>query len=216
VPFENLDIHSNKWIELENSFKKVVLHHRGGFCYELNGLFFQLLQAFGFDCFLISGCVANDQGVFGPEFDHMAIIVRVEGELYLVDVGFGEFSLEPLKISKGESIFDPRGTFRFDNYDDGRILIQKVIGRKVIPKYHFSLKERLPGDFKEMCKFHQTDPSSPFTKRLLCSFPVPNGRITLTGSVLRITRENSVEQRKINSKEELSEILLNYFGMGEW
>lgn len=44
IPFENLDIHTGKKIELENTYDKVVSKGRGGFCYELNGLFYLLLK----------------------------------------------------------------------------------------------------------------------------------------------------------------------------
>ncbi|MCH2084218.1 MAG: arylamine N-acetyltransferase [Saprospiraceae bacterium] len=46
IPFENLDIHVNKRIiiDYERIFEKVVLHRRGGFCYEWNGLFYHLLE----------------------------------------------------------------------------------------------------------------------------------------------------------------------------
>ncbi|HYK47600.1 MAG TPA: arylamine N-acetyltransferase, partial [Parafilimonas sp.] len=42
VPFENLDIHYKTPIELNvpRIFEKVVHNKRGGFCYELNGLFY--------------------------------------------------------------------------------------------------------------------------------------------------------------------------------
>ena len=41
VPFENLDIHLGREIVLADDllFDKIVRRHRGGFCYELNGLF---------------------------------------------------------------------------------------------------------------------------------------------------------------------------------
>ena len=50
VPFENLDIHRGQPIVLDTDkiFEKVVHHRRGGFCYELNGLFFHLLATLGF------------------------------------------------------------------------------------------------------------------------------------------------------------------------
>ena len=50
VPFENLDIHYGRTIELDldKIFNKVVVDHRGGFCYELNGLFGELLSMLGF------------------------------------------------------------------------------------------------------------------------------------------------------------------------
>lgn len=45
VPFENLDIHMGNVIELSlpKLYKKIVVDRRGGFCYELNGLFYWLL-----------------------------------------------------------------------------------------------------------------------------------------------------------------------------
>jgi N-hydroxyarylamine O-acetyltransferase len=46
VPFENLDIHLGREILLDENrlFDKIVTERRGGFCYELNGLFTALLQ----------------------------------------------------------------------------------------------------------------------------------------------------------------------------
>src|SRR5215471_13583888 len=86
VPFENLDIHLGRRIELSNSYNKIVNHRRGGFCYELNGAFFQLLKLIGFDVKLISARVRNKEKSFGAEFDHMAIIAKTEDTKYLVDL----------------------------------------------------------------------------------------------------------------------------------
>ncbi len=49
IPFENLDIHYKIPIELNlaNTFEKVVIKGRGGFCYELNGIFHELLIQLG-------------------------------------------------------------------------------------------------------------------------------------------------------------------------
>ncbi|MEP6788502.1 MAG: arylamine N-acetyltransferase, partial [Acidobacteriota bacterium] len=50
VPFENLDIHWKRPIVLDTDrfYEKIVINGRGGFCYELNGLFNELLIAIGF------------------------------------------------------------------------------------------------------------------------------------------------------------------------
>ena len=55
VPFENLDIHLDRPIVLDVDalFEKVVRRRRGGFCYELNGLFGWLLGELGFDATMI-------------------------------------------------------------------------------------------------------------------------------------------------------------------
>ena len=51
APFENLDIHLGRPIVLDQDalFDKIVRRRRGGFCYELNGLFALLLRELGFE-----------------------------------------------------------------------------------------------------------------------------------------------------------------------
>ena len=82
IPFENLDIHYGKKIILDYQkiFQKIVDQKRGGFCYELNGLFYHLLYHLGFDCFVVSAKVRNEaSGEYGKEFDHMMSVVNIEG-----------------------------------------------------------------------------------------------------------------------------------------
>src|SRR5919107_4778825 len=89
VPFENLSIHAGEPVVLDDDslFEKVVGRRRGGFCYELNGLFAALLRALGFRVEMLSAAVAKPSGEFGREFDHMALLVHA-GERWLADVGF--------------------------------------------------------------------------------------------------------------------------------
>ena len=54
VPFENLDIQNKIKIDLDNLFDKIVIRNRGGFCYELNGLFYKLLKQIGFAVRMVS------------------------------------------------------------------------------------------------------------------------------------------------------------------
>src|SRR5262245_59151663 len=66
VPFENLSIHAQQPIVLDDAalFEKIVVRRRGGFCYELNGLFSALLRELGFAVSRLSAQVANDTGEF--------------------------------------------------------------------------------------------------------------------------------------------------------
>jgi N-hydroxyarylamine O-acetyltransferase len=127
IPFENLDIHAGKPIKLsiKNFYEKIVIHKRGGFCYELNGLFFELLSVLGFNAYMVSARVFETQDTFGDEFDHLTIIVVIDGINWLVDVGFGEFAFAPLKISIGEEQKDERGVFRINNFDNNYLVVQK-------------------------------------------------------------------------------------------
>jgi arylamine N-acetyltransferase len=102
VPFENLDIPLKIPIRLELPllYDKIVVRRRGGFCYELNGLFCELLTAMGFQVCMLSARVRRDHGGFGPEFDHMLLKVQLD-EPWLVDVGFGESFVDPIIFHAG-------------------------------------------------------------------------------------------------------------------
>jgi N-hydroxyarylamine O-acetyltransferase len=103
VPFENLSIHYGQPIILDEAalYEKIVRRHRGGFCYELNGLFAWLLRQLGFGVTLLSAGVAQASGTYSPEFDHLALLVRhVEGADWLADVGFGELFRRPPRLQR--------------------------------------------------------------------------------------------------------------------
>ena len=57
IPYENLDIHLGVPLTLdpERIFAKLVDERRGGWCYEMNGLFGHVLDSLGFDVRRVSG-----------------------------------------------------------------------------------------------------------------------------------------------------------------
>lgn len=182
VPFENLDIQYGIPIDLriESLFNKVVNQRRGGFCFELNGLFYELLKGFGFNVRLISAQVYSKDGQVGQPFDHAAIIVTIEDDEFLVDVGYGEFSIEPLKIVLNEPIWDERGRFIMERFGEAQILVSRLDHAKKKSEYVFDLKGYELTAFEELCYYHQTSPNSPFTQRKLITIPTQNSLFTLT------------------------------------
>ncbi len=78
VPFENLDIHLGRPIVLDERalFTKIVGHRRGGFCYELNGLFAAFLRDLGFGVTMLAAQFPRDDGRTAPEMDHLVLLVQ--------------------------------------------------------------------------------------------------------------------------------------------
>jgi N-hydroxyarylamine O-acetyltransferase len=118
VPFENLDIHLGREIRLSSKhiYEKIVLKRRGGFCYECNMLFFDLLDALGFRVEYLPARMVKRAAV-GPEFDHMVLLVALEHK-YLVDVGNGQSCREPLRIDGANSATSEGYTCRVGAYGD--------------------------------------------------------------------------------------------------
>ena len=214
VPFENLDIHWKRPIVLDRAlfYDKIVSARRGGFCYELNGLFETLLQELGFQTRLVSARVFNGKE-HGPEFDHAAIIVSIEGEEYLVDVGFGAFTAEPLLFVTDVEQRDATGTFLIRKREDEYFEVLKRESGLWRSEYIFLDIARNLSEFAEMCDFQQYAPESHFRKGKLCSIMTSTGRKTLTDKSFIITENKKKNERLLNSEHEFDALLSTEFGI---
>ncbi|MBX7061694.1 MAG: arylamine N-acetyltransferase [Pyrinomonadaceae bacterium] len=215
VPFENLDIHWHRPIvlDVDRFYSKVVGEGRGGFCYELNGLFNELLAAFGFSTRLISAGVFGADGVLGPEFDHAAIITTIDEDEFLVDVGFGDFTAEPLRFVVGETQYDRNGLFRIEKTEDSGFLVSKLTADRWKDQYIFKDTARELSEFAEMCDFQQYSPESTFTKRRVCSILTDGGRKTLSDKAFIVTVGDERVEEPIADEREFYRCLEREFGI---
>jgi N-hydroxyarylamine O-acetyltransferase len=192
----------------------VINKRRGGFCYELNGLFYELLRSIGFHVIMVSARVFNNQQqTFSPEFDHLTIIAEINSTDYLVDVGFGEFAFLPLRIELNKIQDDERGSFRIEKYDDEYYKVNKLVDENWITEYMFSSRERDLSEFKDMCLYHQTSPHSHFTQNKLCSLATEKGRITVTTDKIKIKEGDTITELPVHSEEEFLSGLERYFNI---
>ncbi len=214
VPFENLDIHWKRPIVVDTTkfYKKIVGEKRGGFCYELNGLFNELLVSLGFKTRLISARVFNGTE-YGPEYDHATIIVTIGDEEFLADVGFGDFAAEPLRFVLDEEQEDATGIFVIRKFDDDYLEVAKRDGDGWKSQYIFKDIARELSEFAEMCDFQQYSPDSHFTKGKVCSLMTENGRRTLTNDKFIITTNGQKKETSVMSEEMFDRILREHFGI---
>ena len=216
VPFENLSIHSHEPIVLNDTalFEKIVTRRRGGFCYELNGLFAALLREVGFEVAMLSAQVASQQREFSGDFDHMTLMVGLNKERWLADVGFGDSFIEPLTLAI--NIEDQQRDNRYRIVSDERerlVLERAAIDDDWKPQYRFSLQPYQYPDYAEMCGYHQISSESHFTQQRICSRLTPEGRISLSDMRFIITENGVRTERPVKNAQEYSEILRERFGI---
>jgi N-hydroxyarylamine O-acetyltransferase len=214
VPFENLSIHASEPVVLEDGalFDKVVARRRGGFCYELNGLFAALLRSLGFHVEMLSAAVAKRDGGFGPEFDHMALLVTLE-ERWLADVGFGDSFVEPLLLDERAEQAQGARAYRIDEDGSRLVMLRRDDGGAWEPQYRFGLEPHTFADYAEMSRFHQTSPESHFTKGRVCSRLTDGGRVTLSGTRLITSSGGEKVERELGTDGEYAVALLEHFGI---
>lgn len=215
IPFENLSIHSGQKITLDKDLlsNKILYSGRGGYCYELNGMFYNLLKELGFKVKMISARVNNGKGGWGPEFDHLALLVTFSmGDEWLADVGFGDNFIEPKKFELGTVQTDPNGYFKIIKYDERYFeLLRSPNGKEFKGEYIFTLKERKWGEFEGMNSYHQTSPDSHFTRNKICSIATDKGRITLSENKLTVTENGVKKETELKDEIEFDQKLFDLF-----
>ncbi len=209
VPFENLSIHLGEPIVLDEDALagKIVDRHRGGFCYELNGLFASLLRALGFPVALLSARVFTPQGGLTHPFDHLVVRVDLD-DRYLVDVGFGAHASYPLRLDWPEPQPDPGGEFLVVDGPDGDVDVLK----DGTPQYRAEARPRTLADFGPTCWWQQTSPDSHFTRSLTCSRQTPEGRVTLSGNRLITTTAGERTETALDGDDAVREAYRTRFG----
>jgi len=218
VPFENLDVRLKRPIQLSEQalWNKIVIQKRGGFCYELNGLFASLLNEIGFDVTYLNARVYNREGELGIDYDHLALFVKIPGQSapWLADVGFGDSFNEPLNFEdRGEQLQGLRA-YRLEETPSGYITWQKNYDGSWERQYFFDLQpHNFPADYEAACFYHQTSPESSFTLGSIISRATRDGRVSLEDGRLILTSNGLREERPIASNEEYHALLREYFGV---
>jgi len=193
VPFENLDIHLGRRLVLdpEVNYEKIVERRRGGWCFELNGLFARLLESLGFEVTLLGSSVHGTDWV-SQELAHLLLLVELD-EPYIADVGFGA----------GQE-FDPMPLAELPDR-----VIPHLDGLSV----HFTTMPRAIGDFKAVCDELQTSPESGFVRTRVAHLAVPGGRVSLRELTLTERVGDHVSERELSGEDEWRAVLSDRFGL---
>ena len=220
VPFENLDIHLGRPIVLDEDalFDKIVRRRRGGFCYELNGLFAALLRDLGFTVSLLAAQFPGEPGQTAPEFDHLTLLVRTaDGDgAWLADVGAGRGSpAGPLRLVAAIDQPDPvtNAVFRLEIEGDALRLWRRGTEGEWERQYRFSLRPRALAEFEIGCRYHQSSPESPFTRGRICTRLSPAGRITLSERRLITTSDGERTEEDLADEAAVATTLRERFGI---
>jgi len=216
VPFENLDIGLKRSIKIDEAsiWDKVVVNRRGGFCYELNGLFAWLLKQIGFDVTYLNARVFNREGNLGIDFDHLALLVQIpdQPERWLADVGFGDSFTEPLNFQERREQVQGLRAYRLDKIPEGYVVWQRNFDGTWERQYFFDLQShKFPEEYESACLYHQTSSESSFTRGSIISTATPDGRVSLEDGQLIVTTNGLRTEQPVANTEEYHTLLKRHF-----
>jgi len=211
IPFENLNVALGVRVELglDVLAAKILDRRRGGFCYELNGLFAHLLAALGFQVTLLAARVWTGTQ-WGPPLDHVALRVRdADGTDWLADVGFGEHSRYPLRADERGEQDDPNGRFRLVSVEGGDVDVL----RNDEPQYRLEPHPRDLPEFTAMSWYQTHSPASHFTRSTVCSRQTARGRVSISGHKLIVTEDGVRTETALPDAAALAGAYAQHFGV---
>lgn len=179
IPYENLDVMLGHGASRDPDviFEKIVTGGRGGWCYEMNGLFAWALEAIGFRITRLAAGVDREQRGDVALGNHLALWVHLEEGDYLADVGFGDGALLPLPLCEHAVEHGPLRFrlerlagkwWRFHNHPAG-----------AVGSFDFELRAADEGLLDEKCHWLQSEPESPFRTAGVCMRHLPEGGVLM-------------------------------------
>lgn len=225
VPFEDLDPYKLKRpvsLNINDLYQKIVANQRGGYCFELNKLFELLLKTLGFDVWPSIG--RNVRGSSGDIHDtlspimHRSEIVRIDGKLHGVDVGYGgPMPARSFPLGDGARIESYGQLFEVRKLDSAwwQIAYRKngdAEAAAFLPVVNFMDSPAQEGDFELMSHWCCTHPSSPFLGNLICNRRLPDGNIYLRNTTLTRTIDGKKTVAELK-EDQIPQVLKEEFGI---
>jgi N-hydroxyarylamine O-acetyltransferase len=214
IPFENLDVFARRGVRTDDAWAvaKVIDRQRGGWCFELNGAFAALLDELGYDVSRRAATVFFSQAQDLPS--HLTLVVTLEGKRYLVDVGFGDSFIRPLRLDAPGPHDGGSGTFGFV-FDSGQTtLVAYDDHGEAEGQYRFDGISRRSADFDEASTLLQTQPGLQWTKSRFATRLIDGGpdRVTLLEDRIKFRHNDEWTEEPVAASE-WEELLARWFAL---
>jgi len=214
VPFENLDVQAGKIVSLvpEEIVDKILSRNRGGYCYEVNGLFAMALQELGVPYIFVAA-----RPMFYPvrrPKTHMAIVAEVDGEEWLFDLGFGSYGIrEPMRLNVLDvEVMQDSDIYMLSKSNENKYLLRALADGQWADQYEFDLYPQEWIDFVPANHLNSTHPDTIFVKKLLVVLHNPMGRDILIGDTLKSIAHGKTTKQFV-TMENRAALLASKFGL---
>jgi N-hydroxyarylamine O-acetyltransferase len=231
VGFENLDVLLGRPIRIDgdSAFDKLVTRRRGGYCFEQNRLFADMLAEVGLPTRpLLARVTLNAAPGEAPPRTHVLLLLEIDGKPWIADAGFGGSFVPPLPLEDGAEALTPDGAghrlrrIGAPHDPHGEWLLERAAPDAVAgggprpesawqPQYAFHLAPVAPVDLEQCNHWTSTWPESRFTTLQLVSIALPDGFAAMTDDKLTITRGTVREDQQIATAREYRAVLHDLF-----
>ena len=201
-------------IDLDSLFDRIVVRRRGGYCFEHNGLLFEVLTDLGFAPRLQMARVVLGRDIH-PALTHRISRVVLDGREYVVDVGFGPLGPGrpvPMDSSDVSDELIPGG-YRVRNIGPAVHELQHVVDGKWFTLYRFDDMTYGHSDVEVGHFYSHTHPDAVFMNNLVVSRILDGEVRSLRNRDYWVIRGAGTTSERIDGPERLHELLAQELGV---
>lgn len=217
ITFENLDIMLGRGVAIGSDavFGKLVTRRRGGYCFEQNRLFADMLAELGLPSRpLLARVLLGPAAGEVPPRTHTLLMLEIGGERWIADAGFGGSYVPPLRLADGSEAETGDGArhrlrpIGAAGTVPGEWLLERA-GQHVATdgraaahgewqaQYAFNLTPAEQSDLEQANHWTATRPATRFTTLHVVSIALPGGFVAMTDRQLSLAWGDEAERREI-------------------
>jgi N-hydroxyarylamine O-acetyltransferase len=213
IPFENLDVYARREVMTSENWvvAKVVEGRRGGWCFDLNGAFAELLEKLGFRVRRLAAHVLSGSGA--PMPTHLTLEVTLDRP-YLVDVGFGDSFIKPLPLDSEGPHDGGTGKYGFVFGEDEVTLVSHEDDGTLAGHYRMGGEIRALADFEAASTYLRTAPGLQWTETRFATRLLDGGpdRVTLLSDRIKFRRDGIWSEHPVDESE-WDRVLAEWFAL---
>ena len=217
IPFENLDVVVGRKIVLSHKhlFRKIITQKRGGYCFELNILYAELLSSIGFSLKPVLARVWLSNPKKTPPRNHLAHLVELDGKTFITDVGFaGLVTRVPLDINNPTPVNDTDGMVRVIPFEDDQFMIQRQNETDWVNLYSFENVAISEEDIEISNYYMSTHPNSHLIQHKCIGKNTREGRVGVFNNKLTTrSKLNSLHSRRVEYGDSWLETIKKEFSI---
>lgn len=202
-------------LEIPHLFQTIVEERRGGYCFEHNALFQDVLRGLGYDVRGQLGRVLYNRQVEEPVMPrtHRITVVTMGDARYVVDVGFGVLTpREPVRISHEETRHSDGSRWRIVHNKVGDYLLQEITKDGPFTLYSFDLTRTVDADFELGHFYSHRHPKAAFVNNLVVALVTADERRVIRNRDIEVTRDGQTVITQLDGVEDLRRRLGDDFG----